>query len=1262
MLSSIGSSQTNGASIPGEDKTFEPLDSTRMNDTVTQTTFTKTCEGISSRSVTCQKSVYNSLESKVAIFNGTVQAKASSLQGLIQRNSPLNKECQPSLERKGDTGYVTVNLEPVALPFGKNASVPLQKDVVNRADELPAFTMELIKQVSPATSLRHPVSTFEKAQTQGLKDIPSLAMAGQKGTKYLCASSVSGVTLAKEMCSAQKEIPIPCSSSPSDNSVAKEAFPSVKGSHYSLLREEMKRSQEFFLRPKGLFSISSEEIMEPSQVEGEASSSASATLEKNYSPNCVPSRSNTSDGSLELKGDRSSLNSDVRNFESFNSVFNKQTSLSINGEEVSLELEEDSDIDLTLTLSPPTSPREEMPTGEIQQHQEAPLSKLELQDMGEDILEPDVTLIENREVSSAKYASVLPTVSGKPLENKETKGDNLQTVTLILPKETCTLEIAEEVNVTSDFPFGSIIEEVSPASSPDPHVAIEEKQPCQAVSPCSLKLPHIQCEKSHKFSQNESGDLAITEKENSFVGPPHPVGHDNLTQVQQMQLSAEMPLVLNNHPERKDRHLTLPSKVTDEIVPCDNDEGFSFSEKVPCCDTEVSQPAVTASYRADFKTSQGKLATSGNPLQPVSTANRNSNLNHVALETSEPSFSSRKIMEAKSLADTVLSTTAPSGIVCIPLRQQSSPKSMQKSEGTYLQAQSLSSDSVNGADTTQAHMYSEIPKLAFSSGSATPTHCTGPINTETRFQTQELSVVRMASWLKNSKTEAELRENTVDLGGVSAQSNTSSPHSKQKPIHVRQDQSTCETEDLLNGGLPPMYLHADSYQNIAVCNDDTNKEPSAFFVTKSCAPLVCGVPKEQMENKSAGEELRAEEDSETPDGDTEVSVNSDIHYEPLSEDSDQDFLGDCRNLKLDMEGSCTWRYSHPKKKEGATQDDYDSFQRLNDSDNEDWSYSKQVPRLETNVSPRNWSVGLKKEPVCVPRYIQIRDCYGIPRTYTNFTVTKELEEINRTSHSLRRYPNVTAKGGLLSFWTDTWQVADLTQNTLDLEYLRFEHKLKQIVKKRDSEHSASSTSLFLKELPVPLTAMAESPVPYPAYRSRSPLVVTVMHSDAPQQSEHLTGHMPSNLDSSSFWRERCDHRNYLTSSERNQTVSFHLNKLKYNSTLKDSRNDISLILNEYAEFNKVVMDSNQVVFQDKGPDVASGEAVSQEMYSSSPRGSPSYEDMITDLCTNLHVKLRSVVKEACTSTFLFYLVETEDKSFFLRTKVSCKFSLEFILF
>nr|XP_051690700.1 protein TASOR 2 isoform X4 [Oryctolagus cuniculus] len=1243
MLSDIGNAQINGLSVPSKDKTFQQLDSTTLvpyNDTVTQVPFTTTYSETSNQSVMCQKSVCSTLESKVDIFHAQMQTNTGALQDHIHRRSPISNEWQPSLERTDDTGYVMINLEPVTLTFDKNAYVPVQTEVVNRGDKPVTFNTELIKQVSPTTSIGHPVSTVEKSQIQSLGGIPPLAMSGQKGANYLSASLVTNGTLAEETYSLQKEIPLTISS-PSDNAVVMKTLLG-KGSSYPLADDKMKQSQELFMQTQNLFSICSEEIVEPSQVEV-VSPSASITLEKKYSLNCIPSKINTSDDSFELrKNDKSGINNENMHFESFNSIFaTKQTSLSPNREEVSVELsEEDSDIDLTLTISPPSSPRKEMPSDENEQLEDVPLSNIELQDVVEEIAEPEeVTLMENRPVNS-----VYPAMSKKLLENKEKKSDNLQPVTLILSKENCTLEIAEEV-ITSDFRFDSLIEEVSPASSPDPPVSIEETRPTQTVSPCSLILYGTQCEKSNKFSQIVSGDLAITEKENSLIGPNYTERQGNFTQVQQIQLSADTPQALNNHPGRKDR-LALPGKVTEEIVPTEQDEGLSFSEEVQCYDTKLNQPASTGQNEGNVKPSLEKLVKSGNSLQPISIENRHLDLKHLVLESSEPPFSPRKINENKSLADTLVSTATLSDIMNMPIKQQTSPKSIKKNffhsdlkteYGSSSKANLLNSDSIDGTDA----VHLEIPKLGPPSDGTTLTHYALPVSVEPGFRTQEISVVRMASLL-NSETEAELHEENTDLHVASPQSDSTSTKNEQKICMLQN--TSWETKELLNGELFPK--DAGPYQKTADTSKDINKEPSAFSIPKSFDSLVCEISKEHVESNSTTEGCRAEADSETLDRDRQSSVNSDIYYEALSEDHDE----------LDVEDSYTLSGSHTRKKD-ATKGGFDTFMKVNNNDNEGWSYFNKVPELETSIPPRSWAISLNKEDKCVPCYIQIRDLHGIPRTYPNFTITKELKNTTGTLHSPRRQPGLTAHCGLPSIWRHRWHVPDdLTQNTLDLEYLRFAHKLKQIVKNGDSQRS-TPTSIFPKESPtqivngtLSLTNVSEVPILRPTSKNRSPLLVTIVHSDARQQSQPLRGRSPRNLDSSLPWKERSSYSRNLTNSQRNQTVSFHLNKLKYNSALKESRNDISLILNEYAEFNKLVMNNNPVVFQDKDLNADSGETTPQEMCTSSPRRSASFEDMITDLCTSLHVKLKSVVKEACKSTFLFYLVETEDKSFSLRTK------------
>ncbi|NP_001308714.2 protein TASOR 2 isoform 2 [Homo sapiens] len=1267
VLSGIGSTQTNGPSVPSEEEIVQPLDSTRVasySGTVTQATFTRTYDGPGSQPVICQSSVYGTLENKVDILDAAVQTKTGTLQDLIQHGSPINNECHPSLERKDDNmGCAVINPEPITLTFEKNAHVPIQTEGVNTADERTTFKKELIKQVSPAASLRHPVSTSENARTQGLRDIPSLVVAGQKGTKYLCASSVGGETLDKAVCSLQKETPLPVSL-PSDKTMVMEALSLAKSSSHLSPSEEVRCTQDFLSQTQSLLGLSSEGLLELTQVEVD-SSSASTTLGRQCSLNCISSGCHTSGDSLELrKNHKNGPNTENMNLEAFDSVFIKQTSLSVS-REVSLELsEEDSDIDLALTISPPTSPREEMPAGEIEQFEEAPFSNLELQDVAEEIGEPEeVALTESREVSSADNVSVYPSVSEEPVENKERKGDNLQPVTLILSKENCTLEIAEEINVTSDFPFDSVIEEVSPASSPEPPVPVKETRPYQAVTPCILKLHGTQCEKSNQISQCESEDLGITEKENVFVGPTHPVGQDNFTQVQQMQVSAEMPLILTDHPGRTGRP-TLPGKVTEEIVSSEHDEGLSFSGKVQCYGRELNQPASAAKCTGDFSPSPEKLVKSGNPLQPVSIENRNLDLKHLVLESSEPPFGPRNVIENKSLSDTLVSTTAPSGIVNVSVKQQTSPKSSQNhlfpgdlktDEGIYLQVKSLTAASVDGAYSTQGCMCSVVPTLCSSSDNATLTHYVRPINAEPVFQAQEIPAGRMASLLKNGEPEAELHKETTGPGTAGPQSNTtSSLKGERKAIHTLQDVSTCETKELLNVGVSS--LCAGPYQNTADTKENLSKEPLASFVSESFDTSVCGIATEHVEIENSGEGLRAEAGSETLGRDGEVGVNSDMHYE-LSGDSDLDLLGDCRNPRLDLEDSYTLRGSYTRKKDVPT-DGYESSLNFHNNNQEDWGCSSWVPGMETSLPPGHWTAAVKKEEKCVPPYVQIRDLHGILRTYANFSITKELKDTMRTSHGLRRHPSFSANCGLPSSWTSTWQVADdLTQNTLDLEYLRFAHKLKQTIKNGDSQHSASSANVFPKESPTqisigafPSTKISEAPFLHPAPRSRSPLLVTVVESDPRPQGQPRRGYTASSLDSSSSWRERCSHNRDLRNSQRNHTVSFHLNKLKYNSTVKESRNDISLILNEYAEFNKVMKNSNQFIFQDKELNDVSGEATAQEMYLPFPGRSASYEDIIIDVCTNLHVKLRSVVKEACKSTFLFYLVETEDKSFFVRTK------------
>ncbi|CAO2595078.1 Protein TASOR 2, partial [Lemmus lemmus] len=1193
-LSDVACAQSNESCIPIEDKTSP---STTAYD-----------EAIS-EAMMCQKSVLSTLENKVDTLHPSLLIKTGAIQDAIQHSSPINNKCLPSVERTDDNvEYMMINLEPVTLALEKAACVPIHTEA-NTAGRPTGFNTELVKQVS-----QYPVFKLEEAQTQCPRDIPSLAISEYRESKCLSASSLEMETPPESLCPLQKEIPPPTLA----DGLITEALPLVKSSSYSLASNKTKCPQDSSLQTPNGFSMSINEVLEPSQV---VSSSTSAILGNKQSLNCIPAISNISDGPSEVRiNDKSSLNKE-KTLQILNSVFPKEADLSMNREEVSMELSgEYSDTNPTLTVIPLASPREEMVAGEIEQLQKSPVSDLGLQSRTEEEVEPEVqvSLIENKKINSASSISVYAVEPREPL--KETQ-------------KNCAPKVAEEINVPSDFPFGPLIEEVSPASSPDPIAQTEEIEPTLC-----LKLYGTQSEKSSEFSQIKSGDLTMAGKENYFVGPKTSMGQDKLTQVQ-VQLSAEMPQVLTS--AEIEGRVTVPGKKAEFSVPGEQNESLSFSEKVLCHDTELNKPTSPPKYGGNFKPLE-KVLKSGNSLQAICMENRNLGIKPFALESSVPLCSTRKIVENKSLADTLVSIPSVSEIVNMSLKQTSSKNSKKNTSESDLETEAdinMQPGSVNSASIDKTD------EFVSSCDNAQCTYYTKPVSVEPGFQTQEIPVVRMASLLQNIGTE--LYEERMDFSAVGLHSHSTSTKGEQKTIHVLQDISKCEEKKPLNDGVFSQNVH--SYQNTADISKSINEEPSASFVPEYL-DSVCDIYKEHTvsENPNMGHKTKA--DSKALSRSTEISVNASTCYGPLSGDNDPDSL-DYRNCKLDVENLCALRGSHAGCKD-AVKDSSDSFTDLNNSDT--WVYSSKISELETLIPPRSWdteSCPISTNDKCMPHHIQIPDSSGIPRTYANFTITKESKDTTRTLHSLKRHRDFTANCNSLSSWTSSWHVTDdLTQNTLDLEYLRFDHRLKQILKKGDSQQSSLSTNIFPKESLIrisvetcPSTQTSDASLLHLPPRSRSPMLVTVVHSDTRPQSHCRRDHSPSNVGSSSFLKEK---HSQSRNPERNEIIPVHLNKLKYNSTLKEARSDISLILNEYAEFNKVMMNSsNQTV---KELNVASVEACPQE--TCQPRQSVSYKDVITDLCATLHIKLKGVMREACRSPFRFYLVETEDKSFFLRTK------------
>ncbi|XP_025900113.1 protein FAM208B [Nothoprocta perdicaria] len=244
-----------------------------------------------------------------------------------------------------------------------------------------------------------------------------------------------------------------------------------------------------------------------------------------------------------------------------------------------------------------------------------------------------------------------------------------------------------------------------------------------------------------------------------------------------------------------------------------------------------------------------------------------------------------------------------------------------------------------------------------------------------------------------------------------------------------------------------------------------------------------------------------------------------------------------------------------------------------------------------------------------PPYVSITDDRGVPRDYVNFTVTRRHRDAAGTRQPEMGCGRHGRHSHLLRSLLGTRRTSPgVTQDTLDLECLRFHYKLKQILRSRKPP-SSTSESIFPKDSAVP-----GSPERRPG--QRSPLRVTLLPS--------ATG--PAGV-------TRCP---------RSHAAPGHLRKLRYDGEPRAARGDIALILAEYAELGRVLRGR-------AGAGPARGAAAAPGA-SCPRRRPPAFEDTIAALCSALRCRLRRVARDASARAGLFYLVETGEDPFFARTK------------
>ncbi|XP_074429272.1 protein TASOR 2 isoform X2 [Larus michahellis] len=394
-----------------------------------------------------------------------------------------------------------------------------------------------------------------------------------------------------------------------------------------------------------------------------------------------------------------------------------------------------------------------------------------------------------------------------------------------------------------------------------------------------------------------------------------------------------------------------------------------------------------------------------------------------------------------------------------------------------------------------------------------------------------------------------------------------------------------------------------------------------------------------------------------PSRDRRVGSTSEDLFEFFSGDSDQECFGGTSQSLFTATGS----YGTRSVDAAGTRTNCDSSSPSSvhtEGCSEDWG---SLGMEGGSRAERGWSIGPgEASSRRVPPYVNIRDSQGIAKDYRNFVVTKKCQERMENLQSSKRCSHGAGQSHLLRSLMGTWRgFEEITQHTLDMECLRFRYKLKQILRNRKPPFSTSK-SIFPKDFSPQVMSETlprrEAPAPF-SLRSRSPLQVTILPSDA--WPSGLGWHRQSGRhgDPSAPWQDTlCHERSRARSRTASQghAAPFHLNKLKYGNKLKDSRGDIAVILDEYAEFHRVMLSRADTGSEGGGTVPAPGEATSEWTCASLPGRMAAFEEMIADLCSTLHFRLRSVAKEACSRAGMFYLVETDKDPFFARVKTLLK--------
>ncbi|XP_041110641.1 uncharacterized protein LOC121318246 isoform X2 [Polyodon spathula] len=269
--------------------------------------------------------------------------------------------------------------------------------------------------------------------------------------------------------------------------------------------------------------------------------------------------------------------------------------------------------------------------------------------------------------------------------------------------------------------------------------------------------------------------------------------------------------------------------------------------------------------------------------------------------------------------------------------------------------------------------------------------------------------------------------------------------------------------------------------------------------------------------------------------------------------------------------------------------------------------------------------------------VHITDCWGSQKTYANFSIVKLRENTCARTFQNKQKENWQLQGfNFLKSWEEMhYTEPDLTQNTLDREYLYFSDKLNQITK-RNKHTDLSKASLVNGRAVSPLTVTFSDLDVVPD----DSLQTTYL----PLRNHQITVDMPQ--------RTAIQEANKINEFGNDVTLP-HLKKLSYVKDMRRKKCEVSDIT---AKCFQSHMSSMSHVCSGKGKELDLGTTSTdsrnrnKDFLQSSTRKPLPFQKVIDHLCTGLHQSLNAVVKESFKTKFKFYIVETKIDEFFENVK------------